>query len=64
MSVYFCNECGCSFVEPQVIKLEDFYGVGGEFPYSEDGFIDLCPYCESNDIEEQIDIYQLMEEDA
>ena len=62
MSKYICNECNCGFVEPKAVIIDEFYGIVREFNYPSDGFVDLCPYCESNDIVEQIDIYDLMEE--
>lgn len=63
MSKYICNECNCKFKVPKKIREDYFYGVSADFVNSMNvGYIDTCPNCESNDIEEQIDIYDLMEE--
>lgn len=54
MSKFTCNDCGAEFDEPdeEMVDLEDYYGVGGLFGDHHSGYMDVCPECGSEDIEE------------
>ncbi|EOZ2853508.1 hypothetical protein ACQQ4G_003108 [Listeria monocytogenes] len=51
---YRCLNCGCEFEEPETknTSYEDYYGVGGMFPYHTPCTLYVCPCCEDEDIEE------------
>ena len=57
--MYRCNECNCKFETPKRISIEEFYGVDSDIKTTQK--IDICPNCESNDIEEQMDIFDILE---
>lgn len=50
-----CNDCGETFMKPDVIRTtyESYYGVEGEFPNSTPCTLEVCPYCGSEDIDEE-----------
>ena len=53
---YECKECGHQFpmehAEQRVVNLEEEYGVGGVFPDHHTGWIDCCPECDSEELDE------------
>lgn len=52
-----CNDCNRSFDEPseKETSYENYYGVSSEFSDSTPLTIEVCPYCGSEDIEEDED---------
>lgn len=52
-----CNDCNRSFDEPneKETTYENYYGVSSEFSDSTPLTIEVCPYCGSDDIEEDKD---------
>lgn len=53
--MYKCNNCGETFYIPVKQSFESLYGVGDEFDY-EYGYVEECPFCESEDIIERDEI--------
>ena len=49
-----CNNCGQEFEEPREIKTsyESYYGVASMFGNSTPLYLDVCPYCGDEDVEE------------
>lgn len=54
MSKFTCSDCGAEFDEPDetMVDLEEMYGVGGAFGDHHWGYMETCPECGSEDIEE------------
>lgn len=52
--MYICNTCKSRFDEPnkENITFEDYYGVGNLFASRTRTTLDVCPYCDDDDIEE------------
>ena len=52
--MYKCNNCGCLFEEPCVVRTtyENYYGVGGLFPNHHYLSYECCPNCRDEDFEE------------
>lgn len=52
--MYICNTCKSRFEEPnkESITFEDYYGVGNLFASRTRTTLDVCPYCDDDDIEE------------
>lgn len=59
--MYECLECKAKFESPNEIPEEIFYGVDSEFKYRSNRKISVCPNCESNSIEQQLDIFEIMD---
>ena len=59
-----CMECGRSFDEPISIKTsyENYYGVGGLFRNHHSLYVEVCPYCKSEEWEEVDEEYDEEEE--
>lgn len=51
--MYECNDCGRSFDELISIKTsyENYYGVGSLFGNHHSLYLDVCPYCKSEEWE-------------
>ena len=60
--MYKCNNCGCEFDDPIVIKTsyESYFGVGGLFPNHNYLEYLACPCCKDDDFEE---VYEYEEEE-
>lgn len=63
MDLYVCNECEFKFEKPKKIDLDVFYGISNEFGHSSNQKIEVCPICESNDIEGQMDLFDYVEDE-
>lgn len=52
---WICYDCGNPFDEPDTKRTsyEDIYGVGREFSGRTMVNVYICPYCKSDDIEEE-----------
>lgn len=52
--MYICNECSHEFAELETIKTtyERYYGISSEFANNTPFYMQVCPYCSSNDYEE------------
>lgn len=52
---WICYDCGNPFDEPDTKRTscEDIYGVGSEFSGRTMVNVYICPYCKSDDIEEE-----------
>lgn len=61
--MYECLECNAKFESPNQIPEEIYYGIDSEFNYRSNKKINVCPKCESNDIEQQLDIYDFAGEE-
>lgn len=55
--MYYCNECGKTFGEPNTVETtyEDFYGVGHLFEDSNLLILETCPFCG------EVNSFELME---
>lgn len=56
MEVYYvCNNCRRRFAEPKQVRTtyESYYGVASIFPNGNALYVEECPYCGSDDIEER-----------
>ena len=53
--MYKCSSCRSCFDKPDTkdTSYEDYYGVGAEFPDRHSLTIEVCPYCWSEDIEQE-----------
>lgn len=51
--LYKCSNCGKVFDEPNTVKTtyEAYYGVSSSFAYGSPLYYDVCPYCDSEDID-------------
>lgn len=63
--MYRCLNCRCEFDEPDVIhtSYEVYYGVASDFGSRTSLTLEVCPRCESDDIDEVDDIYEEEEEE-
>ena len=54
--IMYCNDCGKYFSEDDCgekeVCLEDYYGVGSEFPDHHYSTLATCPHCNSTEIVE------------
>lgn len=53
--MWHCDNCNEDFYEPTIknTTYERFYGVSEEFGYSTPMSIEVCPYCGSDEINEE-----------
>ena len=51
---YKCLNCGKTFDEPHITRTsyEDYYGVGSLFSFRRSLTLEVCPYCDDEEIEE------------
>ena len=63
--MFRCFNCNVVFEEPEYeeICLEHYYGVGSMFSNYHYSSICICPYCGSEDFDEEIDLDEDYEEE-
>ena len=54
VDIYYCDNCDYYFKNPTTknVDMENFYGVGSDFPDHHHQRMDFCPNCGSQDIHE------------
>lgn len=52
-----CLNCGKKFETPNKVETsyESYYGVGSDFGYHHSATLLVCPYCDSDDIDEYVE---------
>lgn len=52
--MFYCNDCKNEFEEPKKEKTnyEEYYGVNDKFADKHEMFLEKCPHCDSDNIEE------------